>query len=327
VVDFVFAIEDLYFCLYARLEVELALLHFCSSFISSKGRKPRHKTSSTPPEPSHVYTILNVCKEVLDEKSVCSAFDARLVSYHKRLYVEEIARRYKIEGTLPLDPTGYRAHVNDTVKDPNSFACRHWCQIYPELQHLSIDILAFLSEKYLPIYPCPARKQNEYEFKTPNANFVTDEFAAAWEEDMVCAHRLCSLARIQGNAVGELRREEDAFSVMRYASEQKCICLDICSCSRFCTRSGSTLCPCSGRWVRGVLTYQPESQVSFREKSTIMGELTYESLAALKRELPNDVMQRELLGGVNIIREEMIKQRMTAHQTEETSEIDIIFVP
>ncbi|OKL59452.1 hypothetical protein UA08_05120 [Talaromyces atroroseus] len=323
VVDFVFAIEDLYFSLYARLEVEIALLHFCSSFIS-RGRKPKHSTSPTLPDPNHVYTILNVCRDVLDDKSVCSAFDGRLVSYHKRLYVEEMNRRYIFEGTLPLDPTGYRAHVNERVKDPNSSAYRHWCQIYPELQHLSVDILAFLSEKYHPIYPCPVRKQNEFAFKTPNTNFLSNKFAAAWEENMICAHRLCSLAKIQGKAVGELRREEEAFNVIRYASEQKCICLDICSCSRICTRSGSTLCPCSGRWLRGVLTHQPESGDSIREKSTVMGELTYESLAALKRELPDDLVQRELLGGINIIREEMIKQRVNIYAAE-TGEINFTF--
>lgn len=292
----------------------------------SSGRKPKPKANASfiKPDPNHVYTILNVCRKVLEEEDVCSAFDDRLVSYHKRHYVEEMTRRYKVDGTLPLDLTGYRAHVSKTVEDTASSAYRHWCQIYPELQHLTVDLLAFLSEKYLPIYPCTVRKQYEGIFKTPTANY---EAAATWEEKMICAHRLCSLAKIQGKAVGELRREEEDFSVVRYAREQKCICLDICACSRLCTRSGSTLCPCSGRWVRGIIIHQSDSRASLCDKSTIMGELTYESLATLKREVSDDVVKRELLGGINIIREEMIKRRITIQRTDRASEIDIVFFP
>lgn len=319
VVDFVFAIEELYFNLYARLEIEIALLHFCSSFIID-GQKPKRDAIPTSPDPNHVYTILNVCKKTLGEQGVCSAFDDRLVRYYKHSYVEEMTRRYKIEGTLPLDPSGYRAHVNDTIEDTNSFTYRHWCQMYPELEHLSTEILAFLSEKYLPIYPRKVRTQYDYSFKSQQP-----ESGVTRELNMICAHRLCSLARIEGKAVGELRREDESFSVMRYAREQKCICLDICACSGLCTRSGSTLCPCSSRWVRGILAHRHESRYSFRDKCTVMGELTYESLAALKRELSDDLVQRELVGGINIIREEMIKQRTTAQPAG--SELDIVVIP
>lgn len=62
--------------------------------------------------------------------------------------------------------------------------------------------------------------------------------------------------------------------------------------------------------MRGFHLYQPDYEATFREKSTVMGELTYESLVALKRDMPECLLRRELLAGINIIREEMIKQRI-----------------
>lgn len=47
-----------------------------------------------------------------------------------------------------------------------------------------------------------------------------------------------------------------------------------------------------------------------------MGELTYESLVALKRDLPEQLIHRELLAGISIIREEMIKQHIVIPQAE-----------
>lgn len=317
VIDYIFAIEDLCFSLYARLEIEIALLHFCTSFVTN-GHKRKSRTTPTLPEPDHVYTILTVCKKILKEEDVCSAFDDQLVKYHQRLYVEEINKKYKIHGILPLDYNGYRAHVYETIEDPSSHAYRHWCQLYPEIQHLSIDILAFLSEKYVPTYPRTARKQSEPLTRVHDLKLLTEEDTSSLEVGMVAAHRLCTLAKIEGKAVGELRRKEGIPNILRYASEQKCTCLDICACSKLCTRSGNVLCPCSSRWTRGITMLQPENGGDFRERSTLLGELTYESLAALRRELPDNVVRRELLGGVNIIREEMIKQRLETQMTKET---------
>ncbi|GAM37867.1 hypothetical protein TCE0_033r08151 [Talaromyces pinophilus] len=314
VIDFIFAIEDLYSCLYARLDIEIGLIHFCSSF-AGNGQKRRSKTQPQLPEPEHIYSILAMCKSALEDPSVCSAFDDRMVSYHQNYYVAEMTRRYRMHGTLPLDHTGFRAHVYETINDPRSHTFRHWCQIYPVLGHLHIDILTFLSEKYIPMYPRTSHKYGYTTFSAPGP-YDSAENVAAWAENMKCAHRMCALARIEGKAIGQLRREENGFNIVRYASEQKCICLDVCSCSRLCTRSGNTRCPCSGRWMRGFHLYQPDYEATFREKGTVMGELTYESLATLKRDLPEYLVQRELLAGINIIREEMIKQRIATQRPE-----------
>ncbi|EED17061.1 conserved hypothetical protein [Talaromyces stipitatus ATCC 10500] len=312
VIDFIFAIEELYHCLYARLETEIALLHFCSSFVNS-GVKRWSKSLSQLPEPEHVYAILTTCKSVLEDKSVCSELDDRMIRYHQGHYVEDMKRRYQEEGKLPLDYTGYRAHIYQTIGNSGSQAFRHWCQIYPVLQYLPIDVLSFLSEKYIPMYP---RTDHNYEYHTFNTPGQYDpaQDVAAWAENMKCAHRMCSLARIEGKAVGQLRREQEDFNIFRYAAEEKCICLDICSCSWLCTRSGNTRCPCSSRWIRGIHLYEPYYEAGFREKTTVIGELTYESLVALKRQLPDYLVRRELLAGINITREEMIKQRTVTQQ-------------
>ncbi|KAE8551132.1 hypothetical protein TMatcc_009230 [Talaromyces marneffei ATCC 18224] len=314
VIDFIFAMEDLYPCLYARLDIEIGLVHFCSSFVGN-GQKRRSKTQPQFPEPEQIYTILAMCKSALEDTSVCSAFDDRMIGYHQNYYIAEMTRRYQMDGILPLDHTGFRAHVYEMIENPSSHSFRHWCQIYPVLGHLNIEILAFLSEKYIPMYP---RTSSKYEFTTFNALGPYDfaENVAAWEENMKCAHRMCALARIEGKAIGQLRREENNFNIVRYASEQKCICLDICSCSRLCTGSANTHCPCSGRWMRGLHLYQPNYEATFREKSTTMGELTYESLVALKRDLPEYLFRCELHAGINIIREEMIKQRIVTPRPE-----------
>lgn len=314
VIDFIFAIEELYSCLYARLDIEIGLIHFCSSFVGN-GQNRRSKTQPQFPEPEHTYSILATCKSALEDPSVCSAFDNRMISYHQNYYVAEMTRRYRMHGNLPLDHTGFRAHVYETIKNPRSHTFRHWCQIYPVLGHLHLDILAFLSEKYIPMYPRTSHKYGYATFSAPGP-YDSAENVAAWAENMKCAHRMCALARIEGKAIGQLRREENRFNIVRYASEQKCICLDVCSCSRLCTRSGNTRCPCSGRWMRGFHLYQPAYEATFREKSTVMGELTYESLVALKRDLPEHLVHRELLAGINIIREEMIKQRIVTPRPE-----------
>lgn len=320
VIDFVFAVEDLYFSLFARLEIEIAFLHFCISF-GMKGSRIRRRTDPALPEPSHVYSILTACKEILNDKNVCSGFDARLVDYHQRRFVEEMTRKYQVDGTLPPDATGYRAHVEETIQNPGSYTYQQWRQDFPELRSLPIDILAFLSEKYLPIYPRTISKHSQMKFNLP---FVSPEAEnpAMWEKDMIRAHRLCALAQLEGKAVGELRREEEPFNVLRYASEQKCVCLEICTCSKLCSKSGSTLCPCSSRWVRGIMIHRPEYEISYPDKNTIMGELAYESLACLKRDEPEEVKRRELYGGINVIRKEMMKQR-SGYQTEE---VDIMLV-
>lgn len=312
VIDFILAIEDLYSCLYARLVVEIGLVHFCSSFVGN-GQRRRSKTQPQLPDSEHIYSILTMCKSALEDESICSAFDNRMINYHQKYYVVEMTRKYRMHGTLPLDHTGFRAHVYEAILDPRSHSFRHWCQIYPVLGHLPIDILAFLAEKYIPMYPRTSYKYENVTFKSPGP-YESVENVAAWAENMKCAHRMCALARIEGKAIGQLRREENSFNIARYAREQKCICLDVCSCSRLCTRSGNTRCPCSGRWMRGYHLYKPDCEATFREKSTAMGELTYESLVALKHDLPHHLACRELAAGINIIREEMIKQRIVPSQ-------------
>lgn len=314
VIDFIFAIEDLYSCLYARLDIEIGLIHFGSSFVTN-GQKRRSKGQPQLPEPDHIYSILAMCKAALEDESICSAFDDRMNSYHQCYYVAEMTRRYRVQGNLPFDHTGFRAHIYETIEGPRSHAFRHWCQIYPVLGRLDVDILALLSEKYICMYP---RTNLKYGHTASSAAGPYDctEKVASWAENMKCAHRMCALARIEGKAVGQLRREENSFNILRYASEEKCICLDVCSCSRLCTRSGNTRCPCSARWIRGFHLYQPDYEATFREKSTVMGELTYESLVALKRDLPEQLIYRELLAGISIIREEMIKQHIVIPQAE-----------
>ncbi|KAH8700694.1 hypothetical protein BGW36DRAFT_293123 [Talaromyces proteolyticus] len=320
VIDFVFTIEDLYSSLYARLEVEIALLHFCAMFGINDGKAWR-RTDPTLPEPGHLYTIMTACQQVLTDKSVCSTFDDHLVKYHQRRFVEEMTRKYQVDGTLPPDSTGYRAHADEIIQDAGSLAFRHWCKIFPEMRFLPIGILAFLSEKYVSIYPRPLSQNSQMKINISFGN-IEPENKSAWDKDMIRAHRLCTLAQIEGKSVGELRREEEPSNVLRYASERKCVCLEICTCSRLCTKFASTLCPCSFRWVRGIMIHRPEYDIGYYDKSTIMGELTYESLAALQRDKPEDVVRRELYGGINVIREEMIKH----HMAFQTGEIDILLV-
>lgn len=278
-----------------------------SSFTMNNGEM-WSQTSPTLPEPNHVFIILFLCKQMLDDPSVCPGRNQELLDFHQNAYVTDMTEKYEDVHKLP-DLVGYRRHIREMAEDRFSETFGKYTSLYPMARDFPISVLAYLSEKYISLgprimptgvvigpHPLPF-----VDLQTRNPDL--------WESNVIKAHRAASVALLEGKVVGEVRREDEHCDLMDYVKEKKCVCIRICRCAWECTKEPDILCPCATRWMRSLVIYDPDCPLDFFERGDILGELTYQLVAALCRDTPDNTIMVEIKGGIHLIREEMVKFR------------------
>lgn len=306
IVTLIFAIEDLYYVLYARLAIEIGNVQLCSSFnLDIRGLSG--KDAVVLPEPRHLLAILNICKEVLDARQVCQVLNEEILKRHQEEFVQQAIKEYSDMGRQPDDMFGYRRHIRELVNDPTSRFSQQWRGLNPVYQMAPKEILAILSEKYLSATSPEKRADNAVALELPfvDPNTVDPD---VWERRTVRAHRQATLAILEGKSVGEVRREADeGFNAMDYVKEQKCVCFGFCSCAEECTRDAERLCPCAERVMRALVVEQAGQ--NFGQQGSLLAEVVFEGLSAVRRDASKYDMARELTPGLDLFKNEVVKLR------------------
>jgi hypothetical protein len=314
VIPFTAAIEDLYYALYARIVAELGHVVLASTFnLDNSGFWNR--TSPTLPEPNHLFIILFLFREMLEDPSVCASHNKELLKFHQNAYITDMKEKHQDSHRLP-DLVGYRRHIREMTRDRFSGTFRSYIDVYPMAREFPVSILTHLSEKYISLAPRMMSTGIATGLESLPFVDLQNQDPVVWERNIIQAHRAASLALLQGMVVGEIRREEDnKCDLIDYVKEQKCVCTSICECAVDCTKNAEILCPCANRWMRSLVIRDPDCQLDFLTRGDILGELTYQFVAAICRDTPNNIIISEIKEGIHLIREEMVKFRKSDQNT------------
>ncbi|OJD17499.1 hypothetical protein AJ78_02420 [Emergomyces pasteurianus Ep9510] len=184
-------IEDLFYALYARLNIEISTAQLSESFqLDVHGKTALTRQSSYLaasaavqylPVPDHINTIFQACKRLLASEDICGILDQEIICMHQATYVY-VANNKNRGHCHPDDVLRYRRHVEMVVLDSNSPFAMQWVGLNPIYKHAPGLVLAMLSEKYLGFqHPVDRNKdgnssnnKNSYEYaaaevKTPLA--------------------------------------------------------------------------------------------------------------------------------------------------------------
>lgn len=313
-------IEGLYYVLYARLTIEIANVHLCSSF-DLDIRRMSGKDSLLLPEPSHLYAILRAFKDFLRSPDICSVLDREIIKQHQEDFVHRAVEKTTQMGHAPDDLVGYRRHILKLVSDPNSPFCRRWRGLYPIYQMAPGEILAILSEKYLSVEP---RQMNlNSEAGTRELPFIDPERVDPdlWEREIIQDNRQATWAKLEGKSVGEMRREDKRRPLVDYVRERKCICFSFCSCANECTNKVERPCPCAERMMRILLAEQDPGSygLTFPEHCNELAEVAFEGLAAIHRGAENldDAVAIEVKFSLDLFEKEVAHHRDAAAKAKE----------
>ncbi|KAK2807556.1 hypothetical protein FQN50_005424 [Emmonsiellopsis sp. PD_5] len=165
-------VEDLYYALYARLNIEIANVQLCESFQLDIRKMALRKNNLTAtsvaadnhlPEPALINMIFQACKRILRSEDICGFLDREIIHQHQAEYVQRAveayaaARRRSLDEVevhdVDVDVLGYRRHIERLVADPNSEFRAQWSGLNPIYKYAPGMVLATLSEKYLALQP------------------------------------------------------------------------------------------------------------------------------------------------------------------------------
>ncbi|EEQ86467.1 hypothetical protein RJZ56_005935 [Blastomyces dermatitidis] len=159
-------IEDLFYAVYARLNIEITNLQLCgssphrgknSSSTAQTGQSQYLSVSAVErylPGPGQVIVIFQACKRLLTSEDISGVLDQEIISMKKAAYVQHAVEAYVANNVnkgrcRPADVREYRRHVETVVLDPNSPFAREWTGLDPIYKRAPNMVLAMLSEKYL----------------------------------------------------------------------------------------------------------------------------------------------------------------------------------
>ncbi|PGH09363.1 hypothetical protein GX51_00806 [Blastomyces parvus] len=160
-------IEDLFYALHARLNIEITNMQHCESspHLSNRssttvrtGRQCRYLSVSAVeqylPGPSLVIMVFQACKRLLTSEDICDVLDREIISMKQAAYVQHAVEAYVANNMNkghchPIDVSGYRKHVEMVVLDPSSPFVREWTGLDPIYKKAPDMVLAMLSAKYL----------------------------------------------------------------------------------------------------------------------------------------------------------------------------------
>ncbi|KAK2773722.1 hypothetical protein FQN53_003992 [Emmonsiellopsis sp. PD_33] len=175
-------VEDLYYALYARLNIEIANVQLCESFQLDIRKMALRKSSLTAaaaaaaavatgedthhlPAPALINMIFQACKRILRSEDICGFLDREIIHQHQAAYVQRAVEAYaaarpqrpgevEVEvDDVDVDLLGYRRHIERLVADPNSEFRAQWSGLNPIYKYAPGMVLATLSEKYLALQP------------------------------------------------------------------------------------------------------------------------------------------------------------------------------
>ncbi|KAL4915762.1 hypothetical protein BDW62DRAFT_212457 [Aspergillus aurantiobrunneus] len=309
ITDLVDNTESLYYALYARIIMEIAAADLCSSFPLGFRRVPS-KNAFILPEPSQLCKILFLCKETLDEPTVCVNLNKELVTQHQKDYINRATDKVLSAGFIMDDLIGYRSHALSIVNDQFSEFCRKWDKPSVLYEIPPGDVLALQSEKYLCFTPKPVVQQAVPMLNLPfvEAHTVPSD---VWERERILDNRQATLAKLEGKCIGEVRRKEGRRRLIDIVRERKCICRMVCICASDCTLNVERRCPCAERMLSLMVAKRRNSvgPLPFGSRCSALAKAIFQGIASVRPDADDMELSVEIDRATVIFSEEIRKQR------------------
>ena len=302
-------VENLYYAVYARLVAEMANVELCSSFTMA-GRRVSAKDSIALPEPAHMYKIFLSCKELLDSSSVRADLNKHTVQVCQEGFICRVMNKMAQVGFSWDDVLDYRRHIMNEVANENSPFCKKWKRLYVVYRMPPAEILASLSEKYLAFMP---KSPIDGEIPVSELPFINPDTVRpdVWEGEITLDHRQATLAKLEGKSIGDVRRENERPRLLDFAKQRKCVCSSCCTCAPDCTLDVERPCPCAPRMLRIVLAScrRGRGPQALGERCSGLAKAIFDGLAVITRDVTDLEMVGELAGLLQLLDEEVHKER------------------
>ncbi|KAL4929269.1 uncharacterized protein BDV17DRAFT_281518 [Aspergillus undulatus] len=310
ITDLVDNTESLYYALYARLIMEIAGADLCASFTLEFRRLPI-KSAFILPEPNQLCKILFMCKQALDEPTMCINLNRELVTQHQKHYISRTTDKLLKTGFILDDLIGYREHALGIVKNQSSDFYRKWSKASVLYQMPPGNVLALQSEKYLSLTPKLAVQQAVPALNLPFIEACTID-PDLWRHELKLDHRQATLAKLEGRCVGEARRDENRRRLLDFVRERKCICWSVCICAYDCTQQVERCCPCAERLLSLMVAQRRNSvgPLPFGPRCSALAKAVFQGIASIRSDADDQELAREIDRARVIFSEEIRKQRI-----------------
>ncbi|KAL4944029.1 hypothetical protein BDV06DRAFT_210597 [Aspergillus oleicola] len=310
IADLVENTESLYYALYARLIMEIAGADLCASFTLEFRRLPI-KSAFILPEPSQLCKILFMCKQTLDEPTVCVNLRKELVTEHQKHYIRRTTDKLLKTGFILDDLIGYREHALRVVNNKSSDFYRKWNKASVLYRMPPGNVLALQSEKYLSLTPKLAVQQAVPALNLPfiEPSTIPPEI---WQRELILDNRQATLAKLEGKCIGEARRDEGRRRLLDFIRERKCICRSVCICALECTQQVERYCPCAERMLSLMVAQRRNSvgPLPFGPRCSALAKAMFQSIASVRSDADDQELSVEIDRAIMIFTEEVRKQRI-----------------
>ncbi|KAK2765446.1 hypothetical protein FQN54_008299 [Arachnomyces sp. PD_36] len=304
--DMLKTIEELYYAIYACLNIEIANVQLCDGFRFDIRKMAGSKRQSNLPAQSHLNMLFQACKEVLRSDEICTFLNKEIVQQHQTSYIHWAIERSAREGYYPKDQVGYRQYILRLVASPDSPAFLKWYGLNPEHKASPAKVIAAISERYLT---APKQREVQKDAETKRDSVVRMENPWAYERLRALSHRESSGAMLNGITVGEYRRIQGTMPLKKYAARGKCICFNYCDCSADCTKKPSSSCPCTARMKVICAAQESKSQKSISARYGDLAEAIFDGLCVTREGITSEQMAAELRTGLDLFHAEVIDYR------------------
>lgn len=296
--------EDLYYAVYARLNIEITNIDICDGYRfdirDMAGAEKRDKL----PEPSHLGLMFRACKEVLRSEEICELLNKEIIRQHQANYVRWAVEKSAREGYYPKDQLGYRQYILRLVAHPQSPGLLQWYGLNTVYMQDPAAALTALTEKYLYILK---KERGGLECKANGSPPMEDREIS--ENIRAMANREASSAMLNGMTVGEFRRIEGTLPLKEYAARMMCICFNFCFCAGTCTKKAHKPCPCSTKMSQVCKEQETEPRKTFDERYRDLAEAILEGLCVTGEGTTEEHMAAELRTGLDLFHQELIDFR------------------
>lgn len=311
--DLIELVENLFYTLYSRVQVEMAGIELCALFTMDPRPTTTHKQFNLP-DPNHLYRIFLACKDVLDSPLVCETSEAAiisgLVSQYQENHIRRLISKGSVKGFNQDDLLGYRRYAINIVSDRSSAYCKKWNQLIPFFDSIPSEVMVLISEKYFALI---SKEVPEADVPTSELGFVNLKAISPtqWEKEIILDHRMAALGKLEGKTVGEERREDDKVRLLNVVRSHKCICTSVCFCAHECTNDVERWCPCAERHLRIMLAKRRKGagRFKFTTRANTLARACFQGLANLRRNVSDDQLLVEIQAAFEIFEMEIEKER------------------
>ncbi|KAJ5103908.1 hypothetical protein N7532_004437 [Penicillium argentinense] len=302
-------VENLYYVLYSRIILEMSAIELCAQF----KMEPRPRSNGHQfylPDPNHMYRVFLAMKDLLDSPNVCAQRHEAVEHRYQEDYIRRLWQKETNRGFNNDDLLGFRRFAMNIVNERTCEFTLKWTALLPFFSEIPAELLALISEKYFAMVPKAVPENDVPTTALPFIHMKAADYAL-WEKDIIKDHRIATLAKLEGESVGDERRKDPTCHLLHLAKQRKCICHAICYCARECTYNVERACPCAERQLRVALSYYRKGpgRYKFEARVDTLGWACFQGLASLQRNVEDEEMTKELCRAMRLFESEITKER------------------